>query len=394
MEQGLTKNAKNLPFLIQTNLNKHQKIHNKGSNSSSVIDSSVIIDEDSKRSGKWTKEEDEELLNAVNIYGTKNWKLVAKAVFGRNQVQCLHRWTKILQPGLTKGPWSIEEDRKLMQWVKKEGPNKWTSCAEYIKGRSGKQCRERWLNTLNPEVKKGNWEPEEDYMIFKLFQQFGSQWSKINLYFQNRTENSIKNRFYSTLRRIAAQNRKENTNTNETSTSSKIKLDSLLKYIPDAIQEKAMKLSKKNANHELLAVPVESSSMKESFDTRSQSLATPSLFVRNVDKVQDVTINRSDEDTRREDNEYCFFSDDNIGYLDNEIGNLLDNYFESSQNEKCSLDFLHQSERYDTEETECNVNISNNVDNNLTSMVHQLSTLEELLENTKRQILTDRVTKF
>jgi len=231
-------------------------------------------------------------------------------------------------------------------------------------------------------------------MIFKLFQQFGSQWSKINLYFQNRTENSIKNRFYSTLRRIAAQNRKENTNTNETSTSSKIKLDSLLKYIPDAIQEKAMKLSKKNANHELLAVPVESSSMKESFDTRSQSLATPSLFVRNVDKVQDVTINRSDEDTRREDNEYCFFSDDNIGYLDNEIGNLLDNYFESSQNEKCSLDFLHQSERYDTEETECNVNISNNVDNNLTSMVHQLSTLEELLENTKRQILTDRVTKF
>jgi len=150
-----TNNAKNSkPFLIQTNLTKHQTMHNKGSNTSSIIDSSVIIDEDNKRSGKWTKEEDEALLNAVNIYGTKNWKLVAKAVFGRNQVQCLHRWTKILQPGLTKGPWSIEEDRKLMQWVKKEGPNKWTSCAEYIKGRSGKQCRERWLNTLNPDVKK------------------------------------------------------------------------------------------------------------------------------------------------------------------------------------------------------------------------------------------------
>jgi len=387
-----TNNAKNSkPFLIQTNLTKHQTMHNKGSNTSSIIDSSVIIDEDNKRSGKWTKEEDEALLNAVNIYGTKNWKLVAKAVFGRNQVQCLHRWTKILQPGLTKGPWSIEEDRKLMQWVKKEGPNKWTSCAEYIKGRSGKQCRERWLNTLNPDVKKGNWEPEEDYMIFKLFQQFGSQWSKINLYFQNRTENSIKNRFYSTLRRIAAQNKKDTT-TNEPGSSAKIKLDSLLKYIPEAIKEKSEKLSKKNVNHELLAVPVESS-LRESFETGSQS-QIPLAAVRNVEKVQDVTVNHSEEDTRRE--EYCFFSDDNIGYLDNEINHFLDNYFESAQNEKiCTLNFLHQNdERIESEETECNVNISNNVninDNNLTSMVHQLSTLEELLQNTKRQILSDNV---
>jgi hypothetical protein len=115
----------------------------------------------------------------------------------------MHRWNKILKPELIKGPWTIEQDRKLLSWVKNDGPKNWSSCAQFIKGRSGKQCRERWYNTLNPNVKKGNWEPEEDYLLFKLFNEFGCKWSKINLLFIGRTENSVKNRFYSTLRRIS-----------------------------------------------------------------------------------------------------------------------------------------------------------------------------------------------
>jgi len=38
-----------------------------------------------------------------------------------------------------------------------------------IKGRSGKQCRERWFNNLNPNVKKGNWTAEEDQIIFQQY---------------------------------------------------------------------------------------------------------------------------------------------------------------------------------------------------------------------------------
>jgi hypothetical protein len=74
---------------------------------------------------------------------------------GRTAIQCLHRWTKILKPGLRKGPWQEEEDEKLLEWVKNNGPCKWSICAESIQGRSGKQCRERWFNNLNPNVKKG-----------------------------------------------------------------------------------------------------------------------------------------------------------------------------------------------------------------------------------------------
>jgi len=127
-------------------------------------------------------------------------------------VQCLHRWNKILKPGLIKGPWTIDEDRKLLEWVRTNGATKWTYCSDFISGRSGKQCRERWFNTLNPNVKKGGWTPKEDFLIFKFFSEFGSKWSLIASQFPGRTENSVKNRFYSTLRRISLDKKKNLSN--------------------------------------------------------------------------------------------------------------------------------------------------------------------------------------
>ena len=78
----------------------------------------------------------------------------------------LHRWNKILKPGLVKGPWSPQEDQKLRLWIKQEGATKWSKLANYINGRSGKQCRERWFNNLCPGLKKGNWTNAEDELIF------------------------------------------------------------------------------------------------------------------------------------------------------------------------------------------------------------------------------------
>ena len=120
-----------------------------------------------RKKRKWTAEEDDLLRKYVLIYGEKQWRKIAEHIPGRTSIQCLHRWTKILRPGLVKGPWSAEEDEKLIAWVKAEGPNKWAQAAALIPGRSGKQCRERWFNNLNPNVKKGNWSKEEDELIFE-----------------------------------------------------------------------------------------------------------------------------------------------------------------------------------------------------------------------------------
>ncbi len=161
-----------------------------------------------KKTGKWSESEDNMLCRLVSEYGGKNWKKMSEFIPGRTSIQCLHRWTKILQPGLVKGPWTIEEDRKLLEWIRKEGATKWTQCADFIKGRNGKQCRERWFHTLNPKIIKGNWSIDEDFKIFCLYDFLGGKWAKIANFISGRTENSIKNRFYSTLRRKAAEKTK------------------------------------------------------------------------------------------------------------------------------------------------------------------------------------------
>ncbi len=58
--------------------------------------------------GNWTAEEDELLRNAVQQFGGRNWKKISDLIVDRTDVQCLHRWQKVLRPGLIKGPWTAE----------------------------------------------------------------------------------------------------------------------------------------------------------------------------------------------------------------------------------------------------------------------------------------------
>ena len=180
-----------------------------------------------EKKGKWSEKEDEQLTKLVKIYNYKNWKSISQHIPGRTAIQCLHRWTKILQPGLVKGPWTAQEDAKLFDWVKRQGPTKWTLCSEIIPGRSGKQCREHWNNSLNPEVKKGYWTSEEDFLIMFFYKKYNGSWKKIIPIFNKRTENSIKNRFFSQLRKIAAMK----IQSKEKKFSARIKLDTLLNYL-------------------------------------------------------------------------------------------------------------------------------------------------------------------
>lgn len=66
-----------------------------------------------------------------------------------------------------------------MELVRKYGPKKWTLIARQLKGRIGKQCRERWHNHLNPKIKKTAWTEEEDRLIYQAHQSWGNQWAKI-----------------------------------------------------------------------------------------------------------------------------------------------------------------------------------------------------------------------
>ena len=141
---------------------------------------------------------------------------------------------KIKKIELKKGQWSYQEDRLLKQWVKLNGPKNWEACGRFIHGRKGKQCREHWSNCLNPELKKGDWTPEEDFLIMFFYEKCKGSWKKIIPLFNGRIENSIKNRFYSRLRKYATKNIEKS---QKRKMKAQIKLNVLLNYLGEALNE-------------------------------------------------------------------------------------------------------------------------------------------------------------
>ena len=100
-------------------------------------------------------------------------------------------------------PWSEEEDKSIKSLVNKYGTSNWTFISNQMgQNRSGKQCRERWYNQLNPNMKKNNWTNEEENILFTKHMQLGNKWSDIASFLPGRTLNDIKNHFYSKLRKF------------------------------------------------------------------------------------------------------------------------------------------------------------------------------------------------
>lgn len=113
--------------------------------------------------------------------------------------------TKVKKKVYPKHNWTIEEDEKLRDLVKKQAePFNWSEIARYFEHRVGKQCRERWHNHLSESISKSEWTLEEDMKLVRLHALHGNKWAFLSQYFPGRTDNMIKNRWNTTLSKNSA----------------------------------------------------------------------------------------------------------------------------------------------------------------------------------------------
>jgi len=153
-----------------------------------------------KLTNKWSDAEYTSLIGLVRVHG-EDWTKIASRLNNKTPKQCMQKF-KNSQRSAKKGNWTAEEDQLLLAWVNEHSATKWTECSKLIRGRCGKQCRERWVNILNPEVKKGNWSDHEQDVIFQNLSTYMTSWSSMSKIIPGRTENAIKNYFYSSIRRL------------------------------------------------------------------------------------------------------------------------------------------------------------------------------------------------
>lgn len=150
---------------------------------------------------KWRKEEDELLCKLMINEERPNYAKFAEYFPGKTGQQVAERWDKVINPDLVKGSWTRQEDEIIINYVKEHGPKDWRNLRTVLPGRIGKQCRERWRNHLDPSLNHSPWTAEEDQKIIELHKQYGNHWVQISKMMVNRSDNSIKNRWNSTLKK-------------------------------------------------------------------------------------------------------------------------------------------------------------------------------------------------
>ncbi|CAD8158185.1 unnamed protein product [Paramecium octaurelia] len=182
------------------------------------------------------------LLKEIHQLTPIEWRDIAKMIIGRNAHQCRLKWEQKYKISLSEAPW-VEEEDQLLQQVHEEfsrlgKENKWSQIAREMYKRSPnkifrqpKQCRERWINRLDPNICNEPWSKQQEIDLLKTILIRGKKWSELSaLYGRVRTENSLKNKYNSLLKKEKLKYEFETINPQLFSKVQKLRMDYANKY--------------------------------------------------------------------------------------------------------------------------------------------------------------------
>ncbi|XP_034548051.1 snRNA-activating protein complex subunit 4 [Notolabrus celidotus] len=137
----------------------------------------------SLRHSSWTPAEDfllKELVEKMRIGNFIPYTQMSYFIEGRDTAQLIYRWTQVLDPSLRKGPWTKEEDEMLLKAVSYYGEKEWWKIRLEVPGRTDGACRDRYLDCLKTDIKRGPFEILEQRLLLQLVEKHGvGHWAKI-----------------------------------------------------------------------------------------------------------------------------------------------------------------------------------------------------------------------